>query len=79
MFKIIKKMVIELLSFGGTLASMPNVSKFTACIFLNNQPCMAGSTLIDFNLDEYNQGLCHYPFIINLDRCDGGYNTFDDQ
>ena len=39
---------------------------------LKNKP-----ELIDLNLDEHNQGLCHYPFIISLDRCNGIYNTVD--
>ena len=50
-------MFIWLLSFSGSLTSMANVSSPTTCISLNNQPCVARSTLIDLNPDEYNQGL----------------------
>ena len=50
-------MFIWLLSFSGSLTSMANVSSHTACISLNNQPCVARSTLIDLNPDEYNQRL----------------------
>ena len=35
---------------------------------------MNRATLTDFYPDG-NQGLCHYPFIISLDRCDGSFNT----
>ena len=43
----------------------------------NNQPCTARPTFIDSNPDEHNQGLRYYPFIINLDRCNGSCNTLD--
>ena len=39
---------------------------------------MTRPTLIDFNPDEYNQGLHYYPFMVNLDRCIGSCNSFDD-
>ena len=39
---------------------------------------MTISTLIDLNLNEYNQGLCHYPLTINLDRSNGSCNTLVD-
>ena len=48
---------------------MANASSFTKCITLNNQPCMTRPTLIDLNPNKYNQGLCCYPFMVNLDRC----------
>ena len=38
MFRLIKQVFIELLSFSGSLPSMDNVSNFTTCISLNNQP-----------------------------------------
>ena len=50
-----------------------NYSDHTKCIFPNNQPGMTRPTLIDLNPDEYNQGLCYYPFVVNLDRCNGSY------
>ena len=39
---------------------------------------MARPTLIDVNPDKCKQGLHYYPFIINLDRCNGSCNTLDD-
>ena len=47
-------------------------------ISLNNQPCMTRPTLIGLNPDEYNQELCYYPFIVNLDRCNGICNILND-
>ena len=46
---------------------------------MNNQPCMTKPTLINLNLDEYNHGLCYCNclFMINFDRCNRGFNTFD--
>ena len=38
---------------------------------------MTRPTLIDLDLDEYNQGLRQYSFTINLDRCNGSCNTLD--
>ena len=32
----------------------------------------------DLRPDEYNPGLCYYPFMVNLARCNGNCNTFDD-
>ena len=57
---------------------MANVFDHKKCIFLSNQPFMTRSTLIDLNDDEYNQGLRYYPFMVNLDRCNGSCNTPDD-
>ena len=34
-------------------------------------------TLIDFNSDEHNQRLRHYPFLISLGRFSRSCNTFD--
>ena len=39
---------------------------------------VTGSTLIDLNPDEYNQGLCYYPFMVNLYRYSESCNTLDD-
>ena len=65
------------MSFSGSLASMVNVSKFTRCISLNYQLCMTRPILIDLNSDEYNQGLRYYPFLVNLDTCNGSSNIVD--
>ena len=52
MFKFVKKCLLYLLlSFSGSLSSMTNVSNFTRCLSLNNQPCMTRLILIDLNPD----------------------------
>ena len=56
--------------FSGSLA--------TSCIPLNNQPCITRSDLIDLSPGEQNQGFRHYPFMINLDSCNGSCNTLDE-
>ena len=78
MFRLNKQVFIALLPFIGSLASMANISRFTTCRSLNNLPCMAGTTLIDLNPDEYNQGLRYYQFIVKLGRCNRSCNTVDD-
>ena len=45
---------------------------------MKNQSFITRPTLIDLNPDEYNQGLCYYPFLVSLDRCNGSCNTLDD-
>ena len=62
----IKQMFIGLLCFDESVA--------TKCMSLNNEPCMDRSFLVDFNPVELN---C-YPFTINLDKCNGSYNSVDD-
>ena len=44
MFRLIKTMFIELLSFGGLLVSDGRVAK---CVSLNNQRCIASSKFIN--------------------------------
>ena len=39
---------------------------------------MIRPTLTDINTDEYNKGFRYYPVMVNLDRCNGSYNTLDD-
>ena len=77
MYRLIKQVFIALLSLSGTLASTDNVSNFTTCISLSNQPCTTRPTLIDLNHDEYNQRLRYYPFMVSLDRWNGSCNTFN--
>ena len=78
MFRFIKQVLITLSSFGESFAKMANISNFTTCISLNNQPCITKTTLINLNPDEDDQGLQYYPFMDNLDRCNRSCNTFDD-
>ena len=35
-------------------------------------------TLINLHSNEYSEGLCYYPFAVNLDRCIGSCNTLND-
>ena len=59
------------------MASIVNASNHAKCISLNNQPCIARPTLINLNPDKYNEEWCYYPFMVNLDRCNGSCNTLD--
>ena len=78
MLGLIKKPFIALLIFGGSLASTVNVSDYTKCKSLINNPCMARLALVNLNPGEYNQRLCYYQFIVNSDRCNIIYDTLDD-
>ena len=57
---------------------MVNTSNFTFYIYLNIRLCITKPTFIDLNPDKYNQGLCNYPFMVNLDRCNTSCNNLDD-
>ena len=39
---------------------------------------MTRSTVIDLNLDEYNQGLHYYLFMVKFDKFNRSYDTLDD-
>ena len=41
------------------------------CLFLNDEPCMVRSTLIDMNPVE----LKYYPCMIGLNKCTGNFNV----
>ena len=72
-------MFTGLSSFSGSLGSKKKKKKHhNMCISLNNWPRMTWPTLIDLNPTKYNQGLRYYPFIVNLDRCNGSCNFLDD-
>ena len=66
LFSLIKQVFIALLSFSKSLA--------TKCGSLNNEPCIVRPIHIDLNTVE----LKYYPFLINLDKCSGSYNSVDD-
>ena len=57
------------------MASEANVSNFSTCISLDNQPCMTRSFLIDLNNDEYNPVLCYHQLMA---RYNGSCIAFDD-
>ena len=44
----------------------------TKCLFLNDEPCMVRSTLIDMNPNE----LKYYPLIISLNKCTGAVMSY---
>ena len=69
MFDFIKKIFIRLLT------KIVNNSKYVS---LSNQKCTTQPTVINLHPNEYTQGLCYYPFAVNLDRYVGNYNTFND-
>ena len=56
MFSLIKRVFIVLLRLSESLAR-----DRTQCLFLNNEPCMVRSTLIDLNPVE----LKYFSFMIN--------------
>ena len=43
-------------------------SLVTKCMGLNNQRCLSRPNLTDLNPNENNQGLCHYLFMVSLER-----------
>ena len=63
--------------FIGLLASAVKASSHTKCESLNNQQCMTQTTLINFYPNEYTQGLCYYPFAVNLERCVASFNALN--
>ena len=71
MFGFIKKTFVRLLT---SIVNAPNDEK---CVSLNYEKCMTQPTLINLHPNEYTQGLCYYPFAINLDRSIGNCNTLN--
>ena len=57
------RLFIVLLSFSSSLV--------TKCLFLNDEPCLIRSTLIDLNPVD----LKYYPFMITLNKCTGSCNV----
>ena len=39
---------------------------------------MTQPTRINLHPNEYSQEMHYYPFVVNLNKCEGNYNTFDD-
>ena len=72
MFGFIKKMFFRLLT--GIVCTSNN----TKFVSLSNQRCMTKPTLINLHLNEYSQELHYYPFVVNLDRSVGIFNTLND-
>ena len=40
--------------------------------------CTTQPTIINLHTSDYIQGTHYYPFAVNLDRCNGSCNTFND-
>ena len=59
MLGLIEYALIDLLTFGGLLA--------TKCVSLSNQSCITRPALIGLIPGEFRQILHHYPFMISLD------------
>ena len=79
MFIFIKKMLIRLSSFGGSLVGVSQVSNrevsdCTKCISSNNQPCQVRPTLIDVTCNESP----YYLFVASVNKCGEICNTVDD-
>ena len=68
-------LIIGLLMFIGWLTGLLNASKHKKYVSLRQNP---QHTLINLHPNEYTQGLCYYPFVFNLDRCVGSFNTLND-
>ena len=66
MFSLTKQMFIVLLSFSESL-SRDRIKS----LFINDEPCIVGSTFIDMNTIE----LKYYPFMIGLNKCTGRCNV----
>ena len=64
--------------FIVSLASIVNASTHTKCVSLSNQKREIQPTLNTLHLNEYNQELHYYPFVIKLNKSDGSYNTLND-
>ena len=67
MFWLIQQVFIGLLCFSKYLFSIANTPDHVKCISLNNQQCMTQPALINLHPNEYIEGLCYYPFAVNLD------------
>ena len=70
MFGITKKMFIVLSNIG-------NGSNHTKCVSLSSQKCDIQHTLINLNLNHYNQEFHYCTFAVKLDRCVGSSNTLN--
>ena len=66
MLSLIKQVVVISLNFNSSLAH-----DRTEYVLLNDEPCMFRPTLIYLNPVE----LKYYPFMINLDKCNGNCNV----
>ena len=69
-------MIIALLNFSGSLATIVNTPGHTKYISLNNQQYMNQSTtLINFRPKKYIERLSYCPFPLTVDRFTGSCST----
>ena len=66
-------MIITLLILANV-----NVSSYLKFVSLNNQQFIIQPTFTNLHPNEYTQGLCYYPFVVNLDKCVGSCSTLND-
>ena len=64
-----------LYQFFSGIVNNPDYLKW---ISLNNQQFKSQPTLINLYSNEYIEGLCYYPFAVNLYKCTGSCNTLND-
>ena len=72
MFRFLKKIFI------GLLTNIVNASNNTKYVSLNNQKCPIQLILSNLHRNEYSQGLCYYPFAVNLHKYVRSCNTLND-
>ena len=59
------------------LSSIVSTYNHTKCLSLNNWKGMTQPTITNLHLNEYSSEFHYYPFVVNLDRCDGSCNNHD--
>ena len=64
--------------FIGLLIGILSVTNHTKFVSLSNQKGTKLPTIIILQPNEYTTGLHYYPSAVNLDRCVGSCNTFND-
>ena len=74
----IKKYLSFLKLFKELLTNIVNVSNHTKYVSLSNQQWKTQPTLINLYPKKYSHGSCYYSFEVNLGRCVGSCNTFND-
>ena len=61
--------------FIGLLTGIVSVTNHTECVSLGNQKFTTQPTVVNLHPNEHTQGLHHYLFLVNLNRCVGSCNT----
>ena len=74
----IKKYLSFLKLFKELSTNIVNASNHTKYVSLSNQQWKTQPTLINLYPKKYSHGSCYYSFEVNLGRCVGSCNTFND-